>query len=72
VIMWTIVSDEVLWHQEEPPKQQMELRLGNKVVILDVDPAGSARVSRLISSDPADYMDARWQPGAPFPARGTI
>lgn len=68
MIMWTIVSDEILWQQEETSQpRQLELRLGSRVLLLEVDQGGNARVSRLISSDPSDYLDPKFQPGSSYP-----
>ncbi len=42
----------------------VELPLGGRRLIVSPQPDGSARLVRLISTDPADYLDPRWQPGA--------
>ncbi len=66
MIMWTIVSDDVLWPADTSRSKQVEVAMGNRILVLDVDDQGAARVCRLLSSDPQDYLDSRWQPGTPF------
>lgn len=44
--------------------QYVELELGGRRVVVAPQTGGWGRVVRLISTDPMDYLDPRWQPGA--------
>lgn len=37
------------------------------IVYLRQDPRHGICIERLISMEPRDYLDPRWQPGAPWP-----
>jgi len=55
---------ELIWEgMDNFCPQRQELRVGR--LTLEVEPLGfsQARVIRLISTDPADYLDSPYQPG---------
>lgn len=39
------------------------MRLDNRTCLVRVGPDGRRRLERLLSTDPRDYLDPRWQPG---------
>lgn len=75
-MLYTILSiDDVM---RAPPQEGMfaaaegAVRLTvlreHRVLEVEMDREGP-RLVRLISTDPADYLDPRWQPGAPVALR---
>lgn len=67
-MLWTIVPPEVLLagydDDDDDSRQMMTIRRG--ALTMEVEPLGGpvARIMRVLSSDPADYLDERWQPGS--------
>lgn len=77
VILYTIVPIEDVLQGADPltlavpgvngcgkPGAPMEMPIGDRRLVVMPERDGTARVVRLISTNPADYLDARWQPGA--------
>lgn len=64
-VMYTLVSPS-LWFAapSDPAPVQAEVTLGQRRLLLERGSDGAHRVARLISTDPRDYLDPRWQPGA--------
>lgn len=58
-MIWSIIPEEFLFAVDDP-EQGMELidYCGRQIC------ARSGRVERLFSTDPADYLDPRFAPGA--------
>ncbi|WP_053366222.1 YlzJ-like family protein [Bacillus sp. FJAT-27245] len=65
MILYTMMPEELIF-----PPQQETGQLGRKIIIrdgvpLEVEPSGDGlMIVRLLSTDPAHYMDARWLPGS--------
>jgi hypothetical protein len=63
--LYTPLPPELIWEGQENfcPRLQ-EIRIGH--ITLEVETAGpnQARIVRLISTDPADYLSGPYQPGA--------
>lgn len=70
MVLYTVVpiEDVLLQGVEPPPQAEVEWE-GRRLVVEPLE-GGVARVSRLISTDPMDYLNPRWQPGSfiPWPA----
>ncbi len=56
-----VVSSEYLAREEVPELVEVSLR-GRKLLVEPTGPT-SGRVARILSSDPADYLDPEIQPG---------
>lgn len=64
MILYTIYPPEVIFHREEEAPKRREVTLEGGVRLeLTADADGQYRVNRLISTNPADYLDPRFQPG---------
>jgi hypothetical protein len=64
-MLYTVVPiDDVLEGMEEEPAPTMELIVGG--VLMELEPQGDfqAKVVRIISSDPQDYLASQHQPGS--------
>lgn len=67
-LLWTAMPVElVLGGLTSEVSAPLEIRQGSRVLQVDPQGDGTGAVRRLISSDPADYLDPRWQPGAIVP-----
>jgi len=66
MVIYTIYPPEVVL---EPPQSEerkyLTVDCGGRILVLDVTD-GQARVARLLSVDPSDYLNPAWQPGAVF------
>lgn len=60
-MLYTIYPPEVVFGTTEKPRY-FTVNLGGKTFVLETTD-GQVRIVRLISSDPLDYLDPRWQPG---------
>lgn len=67
-LLWTALPLElVLQESGEPLPQCVDvLQEGRVLQVLPVG-RGLAMIQRLISGNPQDYLDARWQPGTRIP-----
>jgi hypothetical protein len=45
----------------------VEQRVEGRLLLVTPGPGGTGTVQRLISTDPFDYLDPRWQPGTVLP-----
>lgn len=67
-LLWTALPAELVLHGLVPEVEApIEIRQGCRVLQVDPLGDGTGTLRRLISSDPADYLDPRWQPGAIIP-----
>lgn len=48
---------------EGPSRPALEVRHHGRTLMVEPVTTAHARVIRLVSSDPADYLDPAWQPG---------
>lgn len=60
-MLYTIYPMELVFQSAEEP-HYFTVSLGHRTFVLETAD-GQARLVRLISSDPRDYLDPRWQPG---------
>ncbi|HYG59882.1 MAG TPA: YlzJ-like family protein [Symbiobacteriaceae bacterium] len=70
-ILWTampleLVTEGLLPQAEACVEQTVEGRL----LLVTPSHDGYGTVQRLLSTDPADYLDPRWQPGCRVPLGG--
>ena len=66
-MLYTIIPSEQIFAaspdgQGNPPTEAIILWNGRQVVC-QRDPQGEWRLTRLLSTDPNDFLDPRWQPG---------
>lgn len=61
MILWTIMPEEIIFGPREPARR-MVVSYRSRRVVCEAAPDGW-RISALISTDPRDYLDARFQPG---------
>jgi hypothetical protein len=63
-LIYTIMPGHiVVGEYGEPAAEPVEMVLGGRRIILEPGPGGEGRIVRLISTDPYDYLDPRFQPG---------
>ncbi|NLM36986.1 MAG: hypothetical protein GX202_02525 [Firmicutes bacterium] len=49
--------------EAENPEQWREIEVEGKKLLVTVNSRGEQVIARLLSTDPADYLDPRWTPG---------
>lgn len=64
-MLYTIVPIEEVMAVPQDASQvsYIEARVAGRLVVLGIRPGAAPRIERLISLDPFDYLDERWQPG---------
>ncbi|MDI3317284.1 MAG: YlzJ-like family protein [Bacillota bacterium] len=70
-MLWTIAPPEMIWGEgwsrvAKPPSYE-EAQVGGRRLLVERGADGRRRVVRLLSTDPADFLDARFQPGTVLP-----
>lgn len=64
-ILWTAMPVEMVVNGLEPqPPAAMEMMVEGRLLQVLPGQNGRGTVQRLLSTDPQDYLDPRWQPGA--------
>lgn len=64
-IIWAAIPMELVTEGLEPPWPDLvEVAVEGRTVLATAGENGYGLVQRLISGDPQDYLDPRWQPGA--------
>lgn len=65
MIYATILPDEIVWDGFDAieNKQYTELTNGHRMLIIDPISSNQARIVRLISPDPLDYLNPSLSPG---------
>lgn len=67
-ILWTAMPMELVTQGLVPEAEAcVECAVEGRLLLVTPGAHGTGVVQRLISSDPQDYMDPRWQPGAVVP-----
>ena len=49
--------------EQEETEKWRELEVEGKRLLVNVNTRGEQVITRLLSTDPADYLDPRWTPG---------
>jgi hypothetical protein len=63
-VLYTVMPMELVFASEE----QVRLRLcrsSGRVLLVREEGSGWGRVEALLSTNPQDFLDPRWQPGTP-------
>lgn len=70
MLLYTIIPLEIIFDEEdekhalvESPKE-IEIKNGQTSIMCQQLPSGEMRVNRIISTNPQDYLNPHWQPGA--------
>lgn len=63
MILYTIMPPEWVWSPPGEAEATEVVAQGTRQVVLARGTDGSRRVARLISTEPRDFLDPRWQPG---------
>ncbi len=63
-MLYTVVPIEDVLATDWQPPVYNEVTLSGRHLVYQVDPDGTPRLVRLMSTDPMDYLDPRLQPGA--------
>ncbi|HHT48735.1 MAG TPA: hypothetical protein GXZ98_05525 [Firmicutes bacterium] len=65
MLFYSIYPLEVILAEEgeEKPEQWREVEVEGKKVLVTINSRGEQIITRLLSTDPADYLDPRWSPG---------
>ncbi len=63
MILYTTVPLEAVFAGDDRSGNMVELDLGSRRLLVEALPTGQARVIKLLSTDPADFLRPEWQPG---------
>jgi len=64
MLLWTIFPEDLIFQPDPSDRpKRLEVTVGNRVLVLEGTGDGQWRIIRLISAEPGDYLDPRWQPG---------
>jgi len=66
MLLYTIFSpEEVLAEVEETTKEEepFAVTMEGKKFLISPEGPGRGRILQLLSTDPADFLDSRWEPG---------
>ncbi|MBA2132382.1 YlzJ-like family protein [Capillibacterium thermochitinicola] len=66
MLFYSIYPLAVVFAEEEESEnreQWREIEVEGKTVLVTVNSRGERVITRLLSTDPADYLDPRWTPG---------
>lgn len=64
MILYTIYPLEMVLEEEsEEQTQEVEIKAGSVSLMCQSLPGGEMKISRVISTNPQDYLNPQWQPG---------
>lgn len=64
MILYTIYPLEmVLSEEDEEQSRDVEIRTGSVSLMCQSMPGGEMKITRIISTNPQDYLNPEWQPG---------
>lgn len=63
MIIWSIIPDKLLLETEPPPIAYQEIQFRGTKVLIESLENEQARIARIISTDPADFLRMDLQPG---------
>lgn len=65
MLLYTIVPFENIYEDNDwETPAEIEIREGAVTLLCQALPGGEIKITRLISSNPQDYLKTQWQPGA--------
>lgn len=62
MVIYTVLPPEQVMGQEGEPPQYFTVDMGGRAFVMELV-GGQARIVRLLSVDPRDYLRPEWQPG---------
>jgi len=63
-LLWSVIPTDVVFQtQATTSTPYQEVKIGNVTMLVQMELGGRARIERLISGNPQDYLRAKWQPG---------
>lgn len=66
MILYTVMPLEAIFQEDEGGGYQ-DLIIGGVQLEVEQTAPGRGRITRIISTNPQDYLDPRWQPGTEVP-----
>lgn len=66
MLLYTIVPSEAIFDSESDNnegQQEVEITLGQASLLAQSLPGGQFKISRIISTNPQDFLKPEWQPG---------
>lgn len=64
MLLYTIFSPEEVLDEEETTKgEPFAVTMEGKKLLVSPEGLGRGRILQLLSTDPADFLDSRWEPG---------
>lgn len=63
MILWTVMPLDVVFSEPEPAPSYEEVDVDGTKLIVERLSATEAKVTRIISSNPADFLNPNYQPG---------
>jgi CelD/BcsL family acetyltransferase involved in cellulose biosynthesis len=64
MILYSIYPVELIMGEEDEKEESYrEVEFEGRKIVVEVNSRGEQRISRLISTDPNDFLDPRWSPG---------
>ena len=74
MFLYTIIPLEYIFEDDEDEELQkpatnteVEIKRGNASLMVSSVEGGQAKISRIISTDPRDFLNPNWQPGVIIP-----
>ncbi|NLY75843.1 MAG: hypothetical protein GX075_11165 [Firmicutes bacterium] len=67
MFLYTIISPEAIFDESGSEtgvaQNEVEIRRGETSLVAQALPDGQFKITRIISTDPQDYLKPEWQPG---------
>jgi hypothetical protein len=64
-MLYTIIPYEVIFEKRDDiPTNYIELKMGNKQLVVAKLSNGNYLIQRMYSTNPFDYLDAKYSPGS--------
>ncbi len=63
MLIWTVIPEELVFSGLEEVKREKEVVYRGRRLLVSPLPEGKMCIMRVISSNPRDFMDPRFQPG---------
>lgn len=65
-VLYTPLALEDVFSQDDPQEAVNECRMvRGRWCLIRKEPSGARRIERLLSTDPADFLEDTWMPGQP-------